>query len=57
MQVIRFKIPTLCSTLSIVIPTLEGDMVAQKSDYIIKGIAGEFYSCKPDVFEQTYEST
>ncbi|AAT87353.1 unknown phage protein [Streptococcus pyogenes MGAS10394] len=41
---------TLCSTLSIVIPTLEGD-------YIIKGIAGEFYPCKPDVFEQTYEST
>ncbi|HEP1371418.1 TPA: hypothetical protein VB420_000022 [Streptococcus pyogenes] len=48
---------TLCSTLSIVIPTLEGDMVAQKGDYIIKGIAGEFYPCKPDVFEQTYEST
>lgn len=48
---------TLCSTLNIVIPTLEGDMVAQKGDYIIKGIAGEFYPCKPDVFEQTYEST
>ncbi|HEL0236210.1 TPA: hypothetical protein TUD26_000244 [Streptococcus equi subsp. zooepidemicus] len=47
---------TLCSDLSIVIPTLEGDMVAQKGDYIIKGIAGEFYPCNPDIFEQTYES-
>ncbi|MGJ0022720.1 MULTISPECIES: hypothetical protein [Streptococcus] len=46
---------TLCSDLSIVIPTLEGDMVAQKGDYIIKGIKGEFYPCKPDIFEETYE--
>ncbi len=46
---------TLCSDLSIVIPTLEGDMVAQKGDYIIKGVAGEFYPCNPDIFEQTYE--
>lgn len=45
----------LCSDLSIVIPTLEGDMVAQKGDYIIKGVQGEFYPCKPDIFEQTYE--
>ncbi|WP_164683492.1 hypothetical protein [Streptococcus hyointestinalis] len=46
---------TLCSDLSIVIPTLEGDMVAQKGDYIIKGVQGEFYPCKPDIFEETYE--
>lgn len=46
---------TLCSDLSIVIPTLEGDMVAQKGDYIIKGIQGEFYPCNPDIFEETYE--
>ena len=47
---------TLCSDLSIVIPTLEGDMIAQKGDYIIKGVKGEFYPCKPDIFEKTYES-
>lgn len=46
---------TLCSDLSIVIPTLEGDMVAQKGDYIIKGIQGEFYPCNPDIFKETYE--
>jgi hypothetical protein len=37
------------------IPTLEGKMHAKKGDYIIKGIKGEFYPCKPDIFEQTYE--
>jgi hypothetical protein len=46
---------TLCSDLSIVISTLEGDMVAQKGDYIIKGVKGEFYPCKPYIFEETYE--
>lgn len=40
----------------IVIPTLEGDMHASRFDWIIKGIKGEFYPCKPDIFEQTYES-
>ncbi len=33
----------------------EGDMTASEGDYIIKGLRGEFYPCKPDVFEQTYE--
>ncbi len=37
------------------IPTLEGTMKANMGDYIIRGIKGEFYPCKPDVFEQTYE--
>ena len=37
------------------IPTLEGTMTAQRGDYIIKGVAGEFYPCKPDIFEKTYE--
>ena len=46
---------TLCSDLSIVIPTLEGDMIAQKGDYIIKGVKGEFYPCKPDISAETYE--
>lgn len=39
----------------IIIPTLEGDMRASVGDYIIKGINGEFYPCKPDVFKKTYE--
>jgi hypothetical protein len=35
--------------------TLEGDLRASVGDWIIKGVAGEFYPCKPDIFEQTYE--
>ena len=37
------------------IPTLEGAMQAQVGDYIIKGVNGEFYPCKPDIFAKTYE--
>ena len=45
-----------CSlTKEIIIPTLEGDMTAKDGDYIIKGVNGEFYPCKPDVFKKTYE--
>lgn len=36
--------------------TLEGEMEALPGDWIIRGIAGEFYPCKPDIFEQTYEA-
>ncbi|MGG0793748.1 hypothetical protein ABE137_07050 [Brevibacillus laterosporus] len=39
----------------IYIKTLEGTMKANFGDYIIKGIKGEFYPCKPDIFEATYE--
>jgi RNA polymerase-binding transcription factor DksA len=39
----------------VVIETLEGNMTADKGDYIIKGVKGEFYPCKPDIFELTYE--
>jgi hypothetical protein len=35
--------------------TLEGDMQADFGDWIIKGVQGEFYPCKPDIFEATYE--
>lgn len=38
-----------------VIKTLEGEMLANFGDYIIRGIKGELYPCKPDIFEQTYE--
>jgi len=39
----------------LVIFTLEGTMIAHVGDYIIKGVNGEFYPCKPDIFEKTYE--
>lgn len=41
---------------SIRIPTLEGDHIATPGDFIIKGVKGEFYPCKPDIFELTYEA-
>ncbi len=37
------------------IETLEGTMKADAGDYIIRGIKGEVYPCKPDIFEATYE--
>lgn len=40
---------------SILIPTLEGTMKASLGDWIIKGVQGEFYPCKPDIFDKTYE--
>lgn len=41
--------------VGIAINTLEGRMRADYGDYIIKGVKGEFYPCKPDIFEQTYD--
>ena len=37
------------------IPTLEGSMFADAGDWIIRGVQGEFYPCKPDIFAETYE--
>ena len=37
------------------IGTLEGGHIVSKGDYVVKGIKGEFYPCKPDIFEMTYE--
>ena len=45
----EFDNPTL------VIQTLKGNMVAHLGDWIIKGVSGEFYPCKPDIFAATYE--
>lgn len=39
----------------LIIKTLEGDMTASEGDWIIKGVQGEFYPCKPDIFADTYE--
>lgn len=38
------------------IPTLQGLMHAAENDWIIKGIKGEIYLCKPDIFEESYEA-
>ena len=37
------------------IRTLEGNMTVKESDYVIRGIKGEFYPCRKDIFEETYE--
>lgn len=37
------------------VKTLEGDMLVSVNDYIIKGVMGELYPCKPNIFEMTYE--
>jgi len=37
------------------IETLEGTMIGKPEDMLIRGVNGEFYPCKPDIFEQTYE--
>jgi hypothetical protein len=44
-------VPTMLN----VIETLEGDHIVLIGDFIIKGVKGEFYPCKPDIFEMTYE--
>ena len=43
------------SRTGIHIPTPEGVMTASPSDWIIRGVKGEYYPCKPDIFEATYE--
>ncbi|MGH3953680.1 MAG: hypothetical protein ACRDTI_06555 [Mycobacterium sp.] len=43
------------SDVHAIVQTLEGDMRISPADWIIRGVAGEFYLCKPDIFEQTYE--
>ena len=43
------------ATSKLFISTLEGTMEANVGDYVIRGVMGEFYPCKPDIFEMTYE--
>jgi hypothetical protein len=45
-----------CGAGEIVIPTLEGEHIASPGDFIIQGIKGELYPCKPDIFAATYEA-
>jgi len=48
-------IPSVPPWVEVTIHTLEGDMCVSMGDYIIRGVSGEFYPCKPDIFEKTYE--
>lgn len=52
---IAYEGNTPIETDTIDISTLEGVMNATEGDYIIKGIEGEFYPCKPNIFENSYE--
>ena len=56
-EVIRERVPkyNIPEWLDLKIHTLEGDMQAEIGDYIIKGVNGEFYPCKPAIFEKIYE--
>ena len=49
------KFNIIVDTGSVFIPTLEGTHEAKPNDFIIKGVKGELYPCKPDIFELTYE--
>lgn len=51
----RLDIATGYNDVGLMIRTLEGTMFASQGDYIIRGIKGEYYPCKPDIFEETYE--
>lgn len=42
-------------TSNVFVATLEGSMFFNKGDYVIKGVHGEFYVCRKDIFEETYE--
>ena len=42
--------------IGLIIPTLEGEMLASEGDWIIRGVAGEFYPCKPHIFATSYEA-
>lgn len=44
-----------CQVGNLIIKTLEGEMKANIGDFVICGINGEFYPCKPDIFKKTYE--
>lgn len=56
-EVMRFVGQVLDSDQEgIAIPTLEGVMRASRGDWIIRGVRGEYYPCKPDIFADTYDS-
>lgn len=56
----RFDVAEWCrgkvAGAGVVIQTLEGQMFATTGDWVIRGVQGEFYPCKPDIFAATYEA-
>jgi hypothetical protein len=54
-EVLYIIVGTLPTLTTLHIPTLEGRMKANVGDWIIKGVNGEVYPCKPDIFAKTYE--
>ena len=54
-EVESFNQPPMRAISGIKIKTLEGVMQANFGDWIIKGVQGEYYPCKPDIFEKTYD--
>lgn len=50
-----FSIGVIRGVYKVFINTLEGTMTVSPGDWIIKGVNGEYYPCKPDIFEKTYE--
>lgn len=52
---VLFNMGSIKGKAGLIIETLEGNHLAEKGDWIIKGVNGEFYPCKPDIFEKTYE--
>lgn len=50
-----YFISDMSGEVHMIIKTLEGKIVADRGDYIIKGVHGELYPCKPDIFAETYD--
>lgn len=57
-EILRFMFPDIepdATATPLTIKTLEGDLKVSSGDYVIRGVKGEFYPCKPDIFMATYE--
>src|SRR5712691_13402119 len=53
--ILRYTYRNSAQIPHVIIPTLEGEMTADPGDWIIRGVRGEFYPCKSDIFAATYE--
>ena len=51
----RWSMDKMTGQYTLIIPTLEGNMHCEVGDWIIRGVKGEYYPCKPDIFLETYE--
>lgn len=54
-KIANFDEPGFAIQETLTIDTLEGKMIASIGDWIIRGVNGEYYPCKPDIFDKTYE--